>query len=851
MTLARPAHQRNANLTLRGPSRIAWLLALGYAVVLVVSYNLQTLLPTLGLFAKYIQYLPLTLGGAVALWLASRRTTLLPGTQSGMQWLALGMFGSALGMLWYIYVHEIVALPKGLPRVGDVAFLLSYLAIIIGIVKLPRRTPGQYDGWKVALDAAVVAVGFGLVGWHLIIAPTTVAVDGPVDLFIRVAYPLLDLGFLFALNSVMVGGGVAEHRPAFRWIGLAIIAYIVAESLYQVMYYGPGPAPAPVERLSEAAFTLAYLSFLGAGLRYATLEEPAGVPTPAVTSGYSPLPLIATGVVAILLTRAALDDALTIPPSLVLGLVVLSILLLVRQGLTSRQNTRLLRAQAHQEGNARIAALVRHGSDLFIVADPDGAIRFVSPSSQRILGRAPEQLVGRQVTDLVHIDDVETLDAISPPSEGAAHLSMPLRLGHAEQRWVEFDVVVTDLTKEPAVAGVIFVARDLTERNALESRLRQAQKMEAVGRLAGGVAHDFNNLLTTILASTDLLLEDELTPPVRADLEIIRQASSRASGLTGQLLAFSRQEKLQRRPIDLAALAEETVQLLRRLLGAEVHVSMSREPQPIPIEGDANQLAQVIVNLSLNARDAMPRGGTLTIRTGHRVLEAPATYHGITLAAGSYGVLEVTDTGAGMDADTLGRIFEPFFTTKAAGKGTGLGLATTLRIVAEHGGGIEVDSVPGRGTSIRILLPATGAPAEAHPVEARPATRRGPEGTETILVVEDEASVREVTARILTRLGYRVMTANGAGHARRVLADRANGTPNLMLTDVMMPGMTGPELAERVAEEFPEMQILFMSGYPGDELGRVGLRAAEVSFLQKPFTPVELAERIRAVLDDS
>ncbi len=851
MTLAHLADRGNAHLTLRGPSRIAWLLAVGYAVVLVVSYSFQTAVPALALFGKYLQYLPLTLGGAIALWVASKRETLLPATRSGLRWLGAGMLGSALGMLWYIYVHEVVALPKGLPRVGDVAFLLSYVAIIVGVVRLPRRSPGQYDGWKVALDAAVVAVGFGLVGWHLIIAPTTVAVDGPVDLFVRVAYPLLDLGFLFALNSVIVGGGVAEHRAAFRWIGMAIIAYIIAESLYQVMYYGPGPAPEPVERLSEAAFTLAYLGFLGAGLRYATTAEPVGVPSPAVTSGYSPLPLLATGVVAILLTRAAFDPALPIPPSLVLGLVALSILLLVRQGLTADQNTRLLRAQAQQEGNARVAALVRHGSDLFIVAEPEGTIRFVSPSSQRILGRLPDELVGQHVTALVHDDDAATLDAVTSPLEGAAHFSMPLRLRHAENRWVEFDVVVTDLTAEPAVAGVIFVARDLTERNALESRLRQAQKMEAVGRLAGGVAHDFNNLLTTILASTDLLLEEELSPPVRADLEIIRQASGRASGLTGQLLAFSRQEKIQRRPIDLAALAEETVQLLRRLLGAEVHVAMQREAHPIPIEGDANQLAQVIVNLSLNARDAMPRGGTLSIRTGHRLLDTVVTRKGTTLAAGHYAVLEVTDTGAGMDQATLDHIFEPFFTTKAAGKGTGLGLATTLRIVEEHGGGIEVDSVPGQGTSIRILLPATAAPGEYHAIEARPATRRGPQGTETILVVEDEASVREVTARILTRLGYRVVTANGAGHARRVLADRSNDTPNLMLTDVMMPGMTGPELVERVADEFPEMRILFMSGYPGDELGRVGLRASEVPFLQKPFTPVELAERIRAVLDES
>ena len=844
MTRARFANRGKVAHTLRGPSRIAWQLALIYAVVLIASYNFLTALPVLGIVTKYLQYLPLTLSGAVALWLASRRETLLPGTRSGLRWLALGMFGSVIGMLWYIYAHEVASLPRGLPRLGDVAFLLSYLAVVVGVMRLPRRTPGQYDGWKVALDAAIVAVGVGLIAWHVVIGPTTIAVNGPVDLFIRIAYPVLDLSFLFALNSVIVGGGVAEHRPAFRWIGWAIVAYIVAESLYQILYYSPGPTPVPLERLSEVAFTLAYLGFVGAGLRYATAKDRGGAPSPVIGSGHSPLPLIATGGVAILLTRAALDEALPIAPSLVLGLVVLSVLLLVRQALTANQNTRLLRAQVKQEGNARVAALVRHGSDLFIVTEPDGVIRFVSPSSQRILGLAPEQLVGRSVTSLVHPEDATVLD-------GTAHLSIPLRLRDGDRRWVEFDVVITDLTAEPAVAGVIFVARDLTERNALEARLRQAQKMEAVGRLAGGIAHDFNNLLTTILASTDLLLEEELPRTIRHDLEIIRQASSRAAGLTGQLLAFSRQEELRRRPIDLATLAEETVQLLRRLLGTEVHVVLRREANPVPIEGDANQLAQVVVNLSLNARDAMPKGGTLTIHTGHRLLTTATTLRGTTLPPGTYAVLEVTDTGAGMDQATLDRIFEPFFTTKAAGKGTGLGLATTLRIIAEHGGGIEVESAPGQGTSLRILLPATGVMGDYPHAEPPRRTHPGPDGTETILVVEDEASVREVTARILTRLGYRVVTASGAGHARRVLADRAHTPPDLMLTDVMMPGMTGPELADRVAHDFPAMRILFMSGYPGDELGRAGLHSATGPFLQKPFTPSELAERIRAVLDQS
>lgn len=851
MAIPVPAAGPAPSGALHGPSRFAWWAGIGYAAILVGSYNFQSAVPALSLFGTYLQYLPLVVGGAVAFLVAARRPTLLPHTAEALRWLAAGLIASALGMVWYIWMHEIVAAPKGLPRLGDAAFLTGYLAIVIGLLRLPRRTPGHYDGWKVALDLAVVAVGVGLVAWHLVIAPTTVAVAGPLDLFIRIAYPALDIAFLFALNGVLIGGGPAEHRGAFRWIGLAIGAYIVAESLYQVMYYGTGPVAPQVERASEAFFTLAYLGFLGAGVRYCCARDVAPVGEHPIITAISPLPLVATGGVAILVTHAALQPDTPIPPALVLGLVILSVLLLVRQGITAGQNTALLRAQAERVSDARAAALVRHASDLIIVTEPDGTIRFASPSVQRILGIPPADLVRRRLAALVHVDDADTLAALATPAPGATHLSLPLRLRHAEERWVEFDVVVTDLTAEPAVSGIIFVARDLTERNVLETRLRQAQKMEAVGRLAGGVAHDFNNLLTTILASTDLLLERDLDPAVREDLEIIRQASGRAAGLTGQLLAFSRQEQLQRRPLDLADLGEETVGLLRRLLGTEVTVVLEREAPTIPIEGDPNQLAQVIVNLALNARDAMPRGGTLTIRARHATLDSPIESAGGLLAAGHYGILEVRDTGAGMDRATLDRIFEPFFTTKAAGKGTGLGLATTLRIVQEHGGGIVVESAPGTGTTLRIHLPTRTAPdraAAAVPVEA-PA-RAAATATGTILVVEDEPSVRDVTARILTRLGYKVLTAAEAGQARRLLADTALPRPDLLLTDVMMPGMTGPELAERVAAEHPGIRILFMSGYPGDELDRVGLRAEEVEFLQKPFTPAELAERIRDLLEE-
>lgn len=828
--------------------RFAWWGATAYAILLIAAYSFGTALPGASVLAEYIQYLPLTITAAIAFGLASRRSALLPRTRSSLRWLAIGLAGSSLGIGYYVWMHVIQVTPRGMPRIGDAIFLLSYCAIIFGLVRVPRRAPGQYEGWKVVLDAAVVAVGIGLIGWHLVVAPTTVAIKGPLDLFVRVAYPLLDVGFLFALNGVVIGGGPAEHRGAFGWVGAGVVIYIVAESLYQVAYYGPTTGSPLIRGSSEICFTLAYLGMLLGGLRYLGPRESRPAAQNVLVTAFSPLPLLTTAAVVWLVTRAALNSATEIPATLVLGLVVVSVLLLVRQGLTAGQNTTLLRQQAQRAGDTRVAALVRHASDLIIVTEPDRRIRFVSPSCERILGILPDRLMGRKIGALVHPDDHpqllgERIGVASGP------VATPLRLRHVDGTWVEFDVAVTDLTDEPAVAGLIYVARDLTERNVFEAQLRQSQKMDAVGRLAGGIAHDFNNLLTTILASTDLLLEGKIDREVRDDLDIIRQAAGRAAGLTGQLLAFSRQERLQRRDIDLPVLVEETVSLLRRLLGPEIMLQMHHGTGTIPIAGDPNQLAQVIVNLALNARDAMPKGGTLTIATGSRDLTSPLETPSGTVPPGGYGVIEVRDSGTGMDQATVTRIFEPFFTTKAAGKGTGLGLATTLRIVEQHGGGIEVRSLLGGGTTILILLPCHPAGGPTGAQSLPPASPPIGSGAETVLVVEDEASVRDVTARILRRLGYQVLTASEAGQARRLLADAEVSTPDLILTDVMMPGMTGPELAERVAVDFPEMRVLFMSGYPGDELGRLGLHADEVPFLQKPFTQGELAQRVRELLD--
>ena len=387
--------------------------------------------------------------------------------------------------------------------------------------------------------------------------------------------------------------------------------------------------------------------------------------------------------------------------------------------------------------------------------------------------------------------------------------------------------------------------RDVTEQRQLEGQLLHAQKMEAVGRLAGGVAHDFNNLLTVIMSYGDMLLEDlPRDAPYREDVAEIRKAAIAASALTRQLLAFSRQQVLEPRVLDVNAVLAGTEQLLTRLIGEDVHLTISLATTVGLVKVDPGQLEQIIMNLAVNARDAMPQGGRLTIETGNA--EMDETYvRGHPLAhAGRYVMLAVSDTGIGMDAETQARIFEPFFTTKQVGKGTGLGLATVYGIVKQSGGFIWVYSEPGHGTTFKIYLPQVDEPESPAAAPVPPAVG----GSETVLVVEDVAAVRAVAREMLERRGYTVLEAPDGATALR-LAGKHRGEIHLLLTDVVMPGGSGRALADQLLGLRPTMKVLYMSGYTDDAVVRHGILQEGIAYLQKPFTPENLARKVRAALD--
>ncbi|HYK12155.1 MAG TPA: response regulator [Gemmatimonadales bacterium] len=389
--------------------------------------------------------------------------------------------------------------------------------------------------------------------------------------------------------------------------------------------------------------------------------------------------------------------------------------------------------------------------------------------------------------------------------------------------------------------------RDVTEQRQLEAQLVRAQKLEAVGRLAGGVAHDFNNLLTVILSYSSLLIEDnEIPPHALESVQEIKKAADGAAGLTKQLLAFSRQQVLQPQVLDVNSVVQSTQKLLNRLIGEDVKLITNFAPDLGVARLDPGQLGQIIMNLAVNARDAMPTGGILTIETAN--VEMDLTYvRGHPVAqAGHYVMLAVSDTGIGMDEATKERIFEPFFTTKETGKGTGLGLATVYGIVKQSGGFIWVYSEPGRGTSFKIYFPRIADGPVAEGLEA-PAPTPTPRGTETVLVVEDVSAVRGVAREMLERSGYRVIEAANGDQALRVAA-KHSGPIDLLLTDVVMPGISGRVLAQQLAELRPQMRVLYMSGYTDDAVVNHGMLEPGIHYLQKPFTRDGLARKVHEVL---
>jgi PAS domain S-box-containing protein len=480
---------------------------------------------------------------------------------------------------------------------------------------------------------------------------------------------------------------------------------------------------------------------------------------------------------------------------------------------------------------------------------------FVSDQAERLLGYPTETWYEPGFwAKHVHPDDRGwAIDFCAQQTAEKRPHEFEYRMIAADGRtvWLRDIVSVVCAEGEPMLLRGIMV--DVTERKrteearaSLESELRQSQKMEAIGRLAGGVAHDFNNLLTAIIGFASLLDEElPASDPRRADVEGIQQAATSASALVSQLLAFSRRQVHQPQAVNVNQVVERVVPMLRRLLGEQVILVTDLDPEIGRVWADPGQIEQLIINLAVNARDAMPDGGTLKIVTQGTSIDGPASARRMGLAPGRHLALRVEDEGVGMSPEVRDRIFEPFFTTKEPGRGTGLGMTTVYGIVAQSSGHIEVVSEPNRGTTVQILLPTVTGDAPDAPERAKP--QEAARGTETVLLVEDESTVRALTTTVLERSGYRVHAVASASEALALLVTRMDSI-DLLVTDVVMPGMSGTELARQVGAMRPALPVLFISGYSEESSGQLGSSGA-VAFLAKPFTPDAIVRAVRSVLD--
>jgi two-component system cell cycle sensor histidine kinase/response regulator CckA len=505
--------------------------------------------------------------------------------------------------------------------------------------------------------------------------------------------------------------------------------------------------------------------------------------------------------------------------------------------------------RAHVERSRDLlASIVESSEDAIIGMTLEGTIVSWNVGAAHIYGYSLEQIINRPIFLLFADDAAHTLSKCLEVLRNGKSIDRSEMAGVTrDRRPIDVAVTMSPLYEaNGTIAGASAIARDITEHKRLQKELFLAQKMEAIGRLAAGVAHDFNNLLTVVTGYCSMALDQvSEQDPLHEELREIHKAGERAASLTQQLLAFSRKQILQPRVLDLNAIVADMDRMLRRVIGEDVDLVAMLDPQLGHVRADPAQIEQVIVNLVVNARDAMPKGGKLSIETANVDLNDISNWPHLAVSPGAYVMVAISDTGIGMDPETQARIFEPFFTTKNQGTGTGLGLSTVYGIIEQSGGTVFVYSEVGRGTTFKIYLPRVQeAPAT---LEAAPLVV-SPSGSETILVVEDADAVRKMVCRILQQQGYTVLAAQ-SGDEAVLLCEQHTTKINLMVTDVVLTGMSGSELAIRLGSLRPEMKVIYMSGYTDNAIVRHGVLTQEATFLQKPFAPQALACKVREVLE--
>jgi len=769
-------------------------------------------------------------------------------------WLLVGLGIGSWGIanLGWTYYEEVL---HTIPAAGSAVRFLFEMPLMFFAMALfldPERDSPRFSA-ELLLDSLQIIIAFYFL--FPLVYSRSREVD-PHGVHLRGIWVLLIESVVLVVLAIVQM--TRDNRPQLRSLYAGFLLFIVWYSVIEFLDFS---YENPAGTWHDLLWTL---TLLGGAFWAASWKSAGKTQTGAVVRPRTITKLMATNATFALAPLIVLLEVKQVGPEqhfLRFSLLAISILCFaVRLALSEYRQSRQLESLRQRElqlesakselsvQKAFLEQFIESAPEAIAIVDLNMIVQRINREFTRLFGYAPEDACGQYLDALIVPSD-KNAESISLGQDVLRGNTAALETVRKSKDGVVIDVsVLVSPVKLGEGKGALFcIYRDIRERKQVENQLRQSQKMEAVGRLAGGVAHDFNNLLGVILGHTEILGQ-QVGPVERKKTQAIGAAVKRASSLTNQLLAFSRKQVLQPTVLNLNAVAAETEKMLRRLIGEDIRLDVHLDPELGAVKADSGQIVQVILNLAINARDAMPHGGALTIKTANVDIREGTVRQGVPVHAGGYALLAVSDTGTGMDRDTLAHIFEPFFTTKPVGKGTGLGLATVYGIIKQSAGYIFADSELGRGTTFQVYLPRVQESIELLALqESRSET---PRGSETILLVEDEAALLDLISASLQDSGYTVLEAVDGVEAL-YLAERHDGVIHALVTDVVMPQMSGPELSRRITAMRPEIKVLYMSGYADHALTPMGALDAKVVFLQKPFQLGNLAQKVREVLDET
>ena len=814
---------------------LVWGFTLAYALLLLLRLGSTNRVP------DDVGFLPLYLAAGFGALAGASSPGAPPRDRWGWRLIAWAWLTSFVGAAAWVLLRWVPG-ARWLDSLAWVLYNVYFPLLVGGLLLFASAPEDQRARLRLGVEALIVLAVSRVLSWYFLF--TGVAPANPLDALVggwsvnAVAEPLVLLAATLALHRPARLGGAR----ALQLLGLAAFAASVGDGLVeQSVQLSSNPA---LRQAGFIAIALGAATFASAGVVRRLSGHRRHVLREIQQPVASVLPYAAISVAGALIL-VELDTAghpATPLPGLAVGAAILTALVILRLLLAQRELAAEAAARAAQD--KRFRALVLRSSEALLIATEGGAVRYASPAAAALLGVSEDDAVGLRLASFAGPADRDSVSqALAEPRDGA---TLRWTVGR-EATSREVESVLTDMRADPAVGGVVLNTRDVTERNRLEARLRQSQKLDALGLLAGGIAHDFNNLLAAIRGNAELLAL-ETDHQAGPEVSEIRRAAERGAILCRQLLAFSRAGEPVRSPVDLADVTQELTPMLRRVLPSSVELVVLGTAGAAGAMADKVQLEMVLVNLAVNARDAMPGGGVLTVETGALAVAADHRWVADGIPVGRYAALSVRDTGNGMDEETRARAFEPFFTTKAPGKGTGLGLSTVHGIVAGHGGHVRIESAPGLGTTVTALFPLhDGAPA------ARPAPAPAQDherGKGRILMAEDDSGVRSVMVRYLTLLGYEVSAAVDGVEALREM-DALGWRVDLVLTDLTMPHLGGVELVQRVRAVRPDLPVVCMTGRIADILDADRDVLEGVVQLSKPFGLDELERALRRALAGS